>query len=374
MNILFVTGSYYPNIGGVAKVVTETARRLCLRGHTCRVVTLRKDAVTRGEFQDEGVTVFAAPPTWERHLGGLSFGFAGFLRSNSYLVRDADIVHVHGYHTLLSLEAMILVCGKPVVFTAHHGLGHSPYSDMLHVVYKPIGRMMFETARAVIFVSEFEKGLIERRFGTMSRSRIIPHGVTDVPFPAGITKHVESVRPRLLYVGLLKEYKGVQHILSAMRELIDGFRMEPTLRIVGSGPYESRLRTIAHDLGLKDAVDWLGDLRGRELEDTYAASDLLLLPSRVEGYGIVVAEALAHGIPCIVSSSSALGEFTDIPGCYGVGNPSDVRKLAATVALLAGTDVQVGPVLGAKIRTWDQVAVDHENVYKEVLHEGAIDK
>ncbi len=80
------------------------------------------------------------------------------------------------------------------------------------------------------------------------------------------------------------------------------------LWIVGEGDDRARLEARAHDTGVGDAVRFLGRVGDRELGELYRRAGLLAMPSRQEGFGLVYAEALWHGLPCVGSTADAAGE------------------------------------------------------------------
>ena len=91
-------------------------------------------------------------------------------------------------------------------------------------------------------------------------------------------------------------------------------------------------------------------------------ADLFLLLSNSEAYGIVVAEALALGTPCIVADATALHEFITEPGCFGVDYPPDAEKVARLIMEVYESRVQAGP-FSDKIRTWEAVGLAYERMY-----------
>jgi glycosyltransferase involved in cell wall biosynthesis len=191
--------------------------------------------------------------------------------------------------------------------------------------------MIFSKADSVICVSEYEKKLVESDFKVAAKTVKIPNGIT--------LKEFENLRHRkkspeeetrrektLLYVGRLEEYKGVQYIIKGLPELQD-FR----LKVVGKGPYETELRSMAKNLGMERKVEWLKDLSRKELLECYGSADVFLMLSSHEAYGITVAEALAAGTPCIVAEGSALEEFVDGKACVGIEMPVTAKKVVKAV-------------------------------------------
>jgi glycosyltransferase involved in cell wall biosynthesis len=86
----------------------------------------------------------------------------------------------------------------------------------------------------------------------------------------------------------------------------------------------------------------------------------------MESYGLVVAESLAHGTPCIVSKTSALTEFLNEPGCFGVDYPPDDEALAKLILDVSASEVEVSN-LSRKVRVWDEVAEDYVRVYRGTM-------
>jgi glycosyltransferase involved in cell wall biosynthesis len=174
----------------------------------------------------------------------------------------------------------------------------------------------------------------------------------------------------LLYYGWLLELKGVQYILKGLYELQHAFEKRARLKIIGDGTYKGTLSKLARELRLQSSISWCPFLPEEELYREIRAADVFLLLSRSENYGIAVAEALALGVPSIVAKTTALVEFLDEPGCFGIGYPPDPTELAELIISVKDTDPQVGP-LSERIRTWGQVAGKYEKLYATLLHTAA---
>ena len=101
-----------------------------------------------------------------------------------------------------------------------------------------------------------------------------------------------------------------------------------------------------------------------EILDEMERSDIFLLLSKSEGYGIVVAEALAMGTPSIVTNGTALEEFTNENGCFGVNFPPDPDEVADLILDINKNHVKTGPFV-KKIRTWDKITEDYEKLYMD---------
>jgi glycosyltransferase involved in cell wall biosynthesis len=103
---------------------------------------------------------------------------------------------------------------------------------------------------------------------------------------------------RLLYVGRLLEWKGIDIALRAVRQL-KRWQLDVRFTIVGDGPARSRLAKLAQKLELSEIVEWAGCIPQRAVGDHYRAADLFLFPSLRDSGGMAVLEALAHGLPVV---------------------------------------------------------------------------
>jgi glycosyltransferase involved in cell wall biosynthesis len=140
----------------------------------------------------------------------------------------------------------------------------------------------------------------------------------------------------LLTVGAVSSVKGQDHLLAALARLRD---LAWTWTCVGSTSVEpaatTRLRRAAATLGVADRMLLAGPLGGADLEAAYVGADLLVLPSRTEAYGMVLTEAIAHGLPVMATDvggvREALGQSPNgaVPGL--VVRPGDPVDLAAAL-------------------------------------------
>jgi len=298
-----VTKFYHPRIGGVETTVKELCENLARMGHECTVVT--QDRELSGEETINGVRVVRFPVD-SRVFGGMNRLLGRYLKRNldpgSY-----DIVQIHSYHILLSLQAAHIAHGKgiPYLFSTHyHGKGHTQLRDLAFRAYHPIGARMLSNSEHITTVSKYEKDLLVRDFPKVAdKVTVIPSGVKRFPPLA-----VERRRDTLLYVGRVMPYKGIDRTIEAIALLKErGFGAN--LRIVGRGPAEKELRALAERLGVTDQVAWIGDVGDEELNREYRSAGALVLLSAAEAYGLVVAEALSCETPAIVAKKEALVEL-----------------------------------------------------------------
>jgi len=158
----------------------------------------------------------------------------------------------------------------------------------------------------------------------------------------------------LIFVGSLSPRKNVNVLLDALRRLRDGGQRVGAL-IVGSGPDERVLKARSVKLGLRD-VHWLGFVNQTELPTVYTAADAFVLPSWHDPRATVVNEAMASGLPVLVSTGTGVWGPGDLVrhGSEGfVFDPADAEQLAARcVELLSGdARLRMGAAANARVRS-----------------------
>lgn len=351
MKIVQVSQGYYPSIGGVEEHVRNISERLA-REHQVVVFAGGYSGNLPGEEEINGVLVRRFRSFSPNDAYHVSFEMARELKS-----REFDIVHGHNYHALLLYSCRYAKAKKFVVTPHYHGHGHTRFRDFLIKLYKPFGKRVFEDASRVIAVSSYEKELLKKDFGIdESKISFIPNGLNLAEF--GNLEKVARNPRTILYIGRLEEYKGVQYIIQTLPLLNQDFR----LQVVGKGAYKRKLLELVDKLGLNERVSFYQDLPREELVRMYAGAGVFVLLSRCEAYSIVVGEALAAGVPCIVAKMMALKEWVNGKNCFGIDYPVDNNRLAELIN--RSSEVRV---TGVKLWDWDEVARQISELYQEQL-------
>jgi len=228
-----------------------------------------------------------------------------------------DVVYAH---YLVPTGLIAAATRRPFVVTAHGGdVANAERGGALATAT----RAVISRAAAVICVSEY---LAERLPSTPRRLEVIDCGVdTTVWRPA---PRVPGDGTRFLYVGSLTERKNVGRLLEAFRLLGHG-----TLRIVGAGPLDGRLRAIA-----PAGVEFLGRVPHEQLLAELAGCDVLCQPSLVEPLGQALMEALATGRPVVATRVGGPPEYVT-EQCGALVDPLDVESIAAGMRAAAALPV-----------------------------------
>ena len=262
--------------------------------------------------------------------------------------------------------------GVDVPIVAHH---HHLDRSWLNPVIE--GRVM-RRAERVIVGSDFARRQAADELGVPADTlTVVPYGV-DRAFTAGAKPETLARRlgvidsPVALFLGSLEPRKNVRFLLDVWREVVR-VRAEARLIVAGDGPLLGELRAHARALGLEAAVIFTGHVPAAEKVDYYRLADLLVFPSLMEGFGLVVAEAMSCGLPVLISDRGSLPELI-VPAAGGlVVDPTEREGWVRGLVTLLG-DPALRHRFGSANRErverlfrWDVCAAATARVYEDVV-------
>ena len=309
MQVCIVYDCLFPyTIGGAERWYRNVAEALAAKGHGVTILTLRQ--WERGEEPDiPGVRVVAVGPRFElytrdgrrRLLPPVVFGL-GVL---SHLLRYGpryDVVHTASfpYFSLLAAGAMRRRGGYRIVVDWHEVWTRDYWREYLGRLG---GRVGWRVQRACLHVPQRAfcfSHLHERRLHELGLhgELIRLEGQYDGPLEPADPQPAQDV---VVYAGRHIPEKQVPSVVTALalaREQIPDLRGE----IYGDGPERTKVVAVIRQLGLDQIVSAPGFVNGEVLEHALATAMCLILPSRREGYGRVVIEASARGVPVVVAA------------------------------------------------------------------------
>lgn len=353
-------------IGGIETHCQQLYPRIVEQSPDTRVTLLIRRGYTElRQFEFNGIKV---QTVWSPRVWGVDTVVHSFL--SVILARTrfrADMVHLHGIGPgFFSPLARLL--GLPTVVT-HHA------RDYLRPKWTWPGRLFLRwgerftalAANRIVCVSRALRDEFVQAFpGAQSRTVAIPNASTVNPAPADAGDLLKrfDLEPNgyILAVGRLDAAKAFDDLVQAYKQA------RPPLKLVIVG---SELGNEAHAVELKtfesDSIVFTGYQTGPALAALYAGAALFVHPSKLEGYGLVIAEALSAGRPLIVSDIGPHLEFQLPSQCYyPVG---DIDALAGKLA--GGAYGQyLAPEAAASLGTisWDDIARQHVRLYRELLH------
>ncbi len=300
MDILRVAQTVYPDVkGGAAYHIHALSRDQAKCGHDVTVLTVRHDSELPTFEHRDGYTVVRYDPNISPLGNKISLGIAQYLKSAT----EFDVIHAHS-HLYFSTNLAALkrrFSDIPLALT-NHGLYSQTAPEWVFDLYlKTLGRWTFNQADCVFCYTETDKQRVQK-LGVTSQIKVVSNGIDTVRFsPEGPQSDlIERNVPVLLFVGRLVDGKQPEIAVEAFAAVRDSFP-EAQLYLCGVGPLQDELEAQATALGVRDAVQFLGQLSYDAMPAVYRSADVLLLTSRAEGVPRTVMEALSSGLPVVSS-------------------------------------------------------------------------
>ena len=382
MKILFITYMETKDPGGINKTVYELAKNFAAMGHEITVLQPNPKNLPEEEIY-EGFKIVRISSKLSKYIYDFNPKINQYLKTNlEYL--DFDIIHVHGYHTLQSAGVIntlrSLNISTPLLFSPYYDVSHGTLAGKyLMKIYNIFGKKALKKSDFIISSSKFEASQLVKALDVdKQKIKVISLGV-DVGYPNGSTplndvvkisrsQKIGQNKIKLLYTGYLINRKGVDFILRGLDVLVHELNInDVVLTVVGDGPEKNNLLNLSKELKLDDHIVWQHFLPREELIKKIEDSDMYLLLSRSEAYGITVAEALSLGTPAIVTENTALKEFSKEPGCFVVSYPPEPKRVAEKIIYIYENDVKVGTFTD-KIRGWKTVLEEYEQFYNDLMN------
>ncbi len=172
-----------------------------------------------------------------------------------------------------------------------------------------------------------------RQLGFSGRGfSFIPNGID---LPDRVPRKAQA-RLRLLFVGRLAPQKGLDILLSALARMAPALREKFELYLVGDGPERERLTDLAARHGLADSIHFTGEVQQDRVQDLLLQSDIFVLPSRYEGMSNAALEAMAAGLPVLLTRCGGLDTYLNESSGWVVP-PVDEMALAEALARAVAT-------------------------------------
>ncbi len=378
MRILHVIGDLAPASGGPAKAGFEMARALARRGHDVSIYTTdfgQPDAAR--EQMREGVRIrlfpLQAPRIWLASWPmrrALAEDLPGF-----------DLLHLHSLYLFHDWAAGNIArrIAKPYLVRPHGSL--DPYIHRRHRLKKAIFDLWFQNrvlagASAIHYTAEEEMRLAQP-FAQGAPGVVIPNGLDPADYarlpPRGSfrARHPEiGDRQILLFLGRINFKKGLDILAKAVGRLA---REDLHLVIAGpDGGYLAETRRFVAEAGIAGRTTFTGMLAGGEKLAAFADAALFLLPSYSENFGIAVVEAMACGVPVLISDQVNIWREVVADGaglaaaCNAALFAEKITAMLAEPAALAAMG-NAGRAAVARRYDWASIARRLEQVYGAIV-------
>ena len=339
MKILMVITSL--GVGGAEKVVTTLADQLVNMGHEVNIAYLTGEALVVPK--NKSVRVINLEVKSFRSLTG------GYLKLRK-LIDDfkPDVVHSHLVHANILCRTMRLSTNIPRLISSAHNTDEEGWTRFL--AYRLTDRI---TDISTNVSDEAVEAFIQKKAVRRGRMLTLHNGIstTDFVFSEQARSYIRSElgvtegQQLILAVGRLNEQKDYPNLLAAISHVSLKCR-NVKLAIVGDGPQLNELKEYANSLGLNNKVNFLG-IR-TDIPSLMSAADVFTLSSAWEGFGLVVAEAMACNRVVVATDCGGVKEVVGDAGF--LVPPKDSRKLAATLELALNLSDDERLKIGAKAR------------------------
>lgn len=373
MRVALLSSSYHPHFGGVEEHVRHVARELQRRGHAVEVWTVDRGDGLRDEIVEGTRVRYLSTPLPARStkaMGSFALHAPRALASwlSAYAAFRPDVINiqcfgpngVYGFALARLTRTPLVVSSHGETFMDEHGVFDR--SALLRgSLIRAVG------SSAVTACSSLVAEDLRSRFGAGTVC-VIPNGVHPRPQPASEARPASGTSdPVLIGVGRLVPQKGFDILLEAAARS----RHEPTVWIVGDGAELSRLETLATALGIGERVEFLGRRSPEDVQELMAQATAVVVPSRVEAFGIVVLEAWASGTPVLATSRGGPAGFVTDGGDGLLIDPENLDSVVAAIdRVLDDRDwaesLALAGVLTVQSFTWGKVVDGYLQLFRSI--------
>jgi L-malate glycosyltransferase len=365
----------YPTFGGSGVVATELGKALADHGHQVHFITYsqpaRLDFFSENLFYHE-VTVSKYPlfdyPPYELALASRLVDVVQY--------EQLDILHVHyaiPHASAAYMAKQILAANGihiPVVTTLHG-------TDITLVgkdrTYKPVVTFSINQSDGVTAVSENLKKDTFEHFEITNEIRVIPNFIDLERFSHKAKNHFKkAIAPNdekiIVHTSNFRKVKRVQDVVKVFAKVVE--KIPVKLLLAGDGPERIEVEQLCRELNLKDDVRFLGKLDA--VEEILSVSDLFILPSETESFGLAALEAMACKLPVISSNAGGIPEL-NIDGVTGfLDEVGDIESMANHAIYILEDDARLQKFKEnalAHAKTFDIkfIMPVYERFYEEVI-------
>lgn len=338
----------YPTFGGSGVVATEIGMAMAARGHTVHFIALDvpqrlpgfSERIYFHQVEILDYPLFTYPP--------YSVNLASkMVEVSTY--QNLDLLHVHyavPHATSAYLAAQVLGEKAPKIITTLHGTDITLVGREKN--YLPITRFSIYKSDAVTAPSQYLKHATYEKLNlsTSTAIEVIPNFVDPDRFkppasksPSLFTTMIGSCPIKekikvLVHVSNFRRVKRIQDVVLVLQKILQ--QTKAHLILIGDGPERSPIENMVRDLDLSSHVCFLG--KQESFTEILGYSDLFLLPSETESFGLAALEAMACGLPVIASDAGGLPEVV-LDGETGfLSTIGDVDKMAGDALRLLTDD------------------------------------
>lgn len=376
MRILHLIATLAPESGGPAQACIEMASAVAARGHEVSIYTTDWGEPARPLPAGATVAIKTFPVQWPRGWKP-SLGLAQALRRD---LPSFDVVHLHSLYLFHDWVGGDLAhrLGVPYIVRPHGLL--DPYIWRRSRARKRLMEIAFQNrvlrrASAIHYTSDLERD-ISAPYDQGAPPRVVPLGVRldgfeNLPPADDFARRYPATAGRriVLFLSRVHEKKGLDLLIPAFAV---ARRSTPDLHLVIAGPDDGmleRARALTRQHQVENEVTFTGMLIGTDKLAAFSAASMFALPSYSENFGIAIVEAMAAGLPAIVSDQVNI--YREIDGGGAMVVPCEVGAVTRAIESLAADPARLKRMAAEaretarKLYDWRNVAMSLENLYRE---------
>lgn len=281
---------------------------------------------------------------------------------------EFDVIHAHDWLTYMAGIAAKRLSGKPLVVHVHATSFDRSSDNNIDTRVYDIEKRGMEAADKVITVSDLTRNIVITKYGIDPSKVVTVHNAVD--FSGRSNVNVErGVKDKVVtFLGRITFQKGPEYFIETAAKVLkrcDNVRFV----MAGSGDMMNRsIRQVAR-LGISDRFHFTGFLRGKEVQEMFALSDVYVMPSVSEPFGISPLEAMRTGVPSVISKQSGAAEVLKYAfkvDFWDVDAMADEIYALLKYPALANFASKYG---FDEVNTlkWNNAAVKIKNVYESVI-------
>lgn len=377
MKIAFVYDAIYPWIkGGAEKRIYELGKRLVANGNDVHIFGVKwwdGNAI----IVKEGMVLHGVCAPRELYINGrrsISEALIFSIKLPFHLIREKfDVIDVCAfpYFSSFSVKIVSVIMKRPMIITWLEVWGDYwyEYLGIMGFFGKLIEQFVSNLTCRSIAISMMTKRGLESLGAGRGKITIIPGGV-DI-------KEIENIQPSsekcdIIFAGRLIKEKNVDVLIKAADQVR---KTLPSVRchIIGGGPENEKIERLVAQLGLRENVSFSGFVDYDEVISRIKSSRVLVVPSGREGFGIVVIEAYACGVPVITvkTRQNAAAELVDGTGFAVNLDPGELSKAILALIKDPGMHQKMsGSALNkAQEFDWDKIVKQLSDLYEEIIFE-----
>lgn len=321
---------YAPVVGGIETAALDITGAVAGKAEV-EILVCSEAKERRIEKTEDGITVYKAKTPCVKFSMPLS---RDYVKTFKKMAKNVDLIQIHAPFPLSDLALVLSRASKKAKVAVWW---HSDVikQKKLMLLYKPLMKMMLKRADKIFVAGKTVAEKSAHLGKYMDKVEVIPFGVSPESYavPENTTYLTDKLNVKdnvkLLFVGRLVYYKGVEVLLEALAKTNGS-----ELFIVGDGELEEQLKSKCTELSIENRVHFLGKIPEDELRAAFYDCDVFVLPSvsRSECFGLVQLEAMAYGKPVINTELPTAVPDVSLDGETGITvKPSDASELATAL-------------------------------------------